>query len=71
MANRQGTNRSHDAYGDFMVRIVNSVRLAENQAGTMSEHEFSIVERVRDLIEELDPPSMAIIKANIIIRPRR
>jgi hypothetical protein len=61
--------RSDDPYSDFMVRVMNSCRIAIAQQGAMNDTEYGIVRAVRDLLLELDPAiDPDANRANIIIR---
>lgn len=59
---------SNDPYGDFVVRVMNSCRIALNQQGAMSHKEFETVKAIRETLVGLDRAAGAVRKAGIIIR---
>lgn len=60
---------SDDPYGDFVVRIVNSCRIAVGQAMDMSDDEYYNVCRILDEMRKRDPNSSDVRRATIVIRP--
>lgn len=62
--------RSQDPYGDFVVRVMNSVRIARMQGDRMNEDEMAIIESVRECLVALDPHATEVAEAVIIHRSR-
>lgn len=62
---------SDDPYGDFVVRIMNSCRIALGQTSEMSEAEFNVVRRIRHAMIQEDANAEDTIKASIVIRRDR
>jgi hypothetical protein len=60
---------SDDPYSDFVVRVMNSCRIALAQGDTMSRDETMIVEKIRATLIDLDPEAVGIRHSTIIIRP--
>lgn len=65
------SRRSNDPYGDFVVRVMNSARIARAQADSMSHDEADIVEVIRSVLLELDPSAKDVIRANVSIVNRK
>ena len=59
--------QSKDPYGDFVVRIINSCRIAANQAFGMSDDEYFRVMKVHELMTTLDPDAQRVRKASVPI----
>jgi len=63
--------KSDDPYGDFVVRVMNSCRIALNQMGTMNDHETSIVLAVQEALVNRDPDAIHTAERSIISGPYR
>jgi len=59
--------QSKDPYGDFVVRIMNSVRIAANQAFDMSDDEYYKVVKIRELMTSLDEDAVGVRRASVPI----
>jgi len=65
------SRRSPDPYSDWVVRVWNSCRIALDQQGSMNQTEFEIIEKVRDLIVELEPYAPQCRKCSVIVNQGR
>lgn len=59
---------SDDPYGDFVVRVTNSCRMAVGQAMDMSDDEYYRVSRVLEALRKHIPDHDQCRRATIIIR---
>lgn len=59
------TDKSADVYGDFAVRVMNSIRHAKKRQGLMSAEELVIVEAVEATLIANDPQAVAIREARV------
>jgi hypothetical protein len=57
---------SPDPYSDFVVRVMNSARIAMAQGDSMSQGEYEIVEAVRQSLLDLDPHAAHCRRASVI-----
>jgi len=63
--------KAHDPYGDFVVRVMNSCRIALTKAGGMSDDELKTVEDIRNLLIKLDPASTQVQIHSIAVGPAK
>jgi hypothetical protein len=65
MARGRIKDQDADVYGDFALRVMNSIRAAKKRQGLMDTHELEIVEAIEEKLLSLDPGAVGIVNARI------
>jgi len=61
-------DKDRDVYGSWCVAVVNATRHALRSNSLMSEAEYTIVMKVLENLNELDPAAGEVRQAKVIVR---